>query len=133
MDVWEIKQTNLILLLPIIEPQITDKTIFVEHFCGTCVVSYSVFKKHENFEFHVNDIDEIRTQFYINMRGEEKRKELYKLEESIVKNGSEEYNKDIKKILLKQWWLSIYHILYRKELKQLEGVCIQQQKKNLEK
>ena len=91
------KTNELKLLLPIIEPQITDKTIFVEPFCGTCVISNSVYKKHENIEFHVNDIDEIRIQFYINMRDEEKRKELYKLEESIVKNGCEEYNKVIKK------------------------------------
>ena len=66
-------------------------------FCGSCVVSYAIYKNNKNIEYHVNDIDEIRTNFYKNMRDEEKRKELYKLEESILKNGSEEYNKIIKK------------------------------------
>ena len=91
------KTTELKLLLPIIEPQINNKTIFVEPFCGSCVVSYAIYKKYKNIEYHVNDIDEIRTNFYINMRDEEKRKELYKLEESILKNGMDEYNKIIKK------------------------------------
>ena len=75
------KTTELKLLLPIIEPQITNKTIFIEPFCGSCVVSYTVYKNHVNIDFHVNDIDEIRIQFYKNMMDEEKRKELYELEE----------------------------------------------------
>jgi len=92
------KKNELKLLLPIIKPQINDKTIFIEPFCGSSIVSFNVYKQiNKNIEFHVNDIDEIRIQFYINMRDEEKRKELYKLEESIVKIGSEEYNKVIKK------------------------------------
>ena len=36
------KTTELKLLLPIIEPQINNKTIFIEPFCGSCVVSYAV-------------------------------------------------------------------------------------------
>jgi hypothetical protein len=91
------KTTELKLLLPIIEPQITNKTTFVEPFCGSCVVSHAIYKNHENIDFHVNDIDEIRIQFYKNMMDEEERKKLYKLEESIVKLGIEEYNKIIKK------------------------------------
>jgi site-specific DNA-adenine methylase len=38
------KTTELKLLLPIIESQIDEKSIFVEPFCGSCVVSYAVFK-----------------------------------------------------------------------------------------
>ena len=91
------KTTELKLLLPIIEPQITDETIFIEPFCGSCVVSYAVYKKHDNIIFHVNDIDEFRIKFYINMKDEEERKKLYKLEESIINIGIEEYNKIIKK------------------------------------
>ena len=92
------KKNELKLLLPIIQPQINNKTIFIEPFCGSSIVSFNVYKKiNKNIEFHINDIDKIRTDFYINMRDEEKRKELYKLEESIVKIGSEEYNKVIKK------------------------------------
>ena len=73
------KTTELKLLLPIIEPQITNKTIFIEPFCGSCVVSYAVYTKYDNIKFHINDIDEIRTTFYINMRDEEERKKIYKL------------------------------------------------------
>jgi hypothetical protein len=91
------KTTELKLLLPIIEPHITNKSIFVEPFCGSCVVSHAIYKNHENINFHVNDIDENRIQFYINMKDEEERTKLYKLEESIVNLGSEEYNKIIKK------------------------------------
>ena len=91
------KTTELKLLLPIIEPQITNKTTFVEPFCGSCVVSHAIYKNHENINFHVDDIDENRIQFYINMKDEEERTKLYKLEESIVNLGSEEYNKIIKK------------------------------------
>ena len=91
------KTTELKLLLPIIEPQINNKIIFVEPFCGSCVVSYAIYKKYKNIEYHINDIDEIRIQFYINMREEEERQKLYKLQESIIKNGCEEYNKIIKK------------------------------------
>jgi hypothetical protein len=90
------KKTELKLLLPIIEPQITTATIFVEPFCGSSIVSFNVFKKiNKNIDFHINDIDEIRIQFYKNMMDEEERKKLYKLEESIVKLGIEEYNKII--------------------------------------
>jgi len=92
------KKTELKLLLPIIEPQITTSSIFVEPFCGSSIVSFNVFKKiNKDIDFHINDIDEIRIQFYINMRDEEERKKLYKLEESIVNLGIEEYNKIIKK------------------------------------
>jgi site-specific DNA-adenine methylase len=38
------KRNELKLLLPIIEPEITDKTIFIEPFCGSCIVSFNVFK-----------------------------------------------------------------------------------------
>ena len=97
------KKTELKLLLPIIEPQITTSSIFVEPFCGSSIVSFNVFKKiNKDIDFHINDIDEIRIQFYINMRDEEEREKQYKLEESIVNLGSEEYNKIIKKKLQKQ-------------------------------
>ena len=87
------KTTELKLLLPIIEPQITNKTIFVEPFCGSCVVSHAIYINQENIDLHFNDIDEISIQFYKNMMDEEKRKKLYKLEESILKYGMDEYNK----------------------------------------
>ena len=73
------KKTELKLLLPIIEPQITTSSIFVEPFCGSSIVSFNVFKKiNKDIDFHINDIDEIRIQFYINMRDEEERNKLYK-------------------------------------------------------
>ena len=39
------KKNELKLLLPIIEPQITTSSIFVEPFCGSSIVSFNVFKK----------------------------------------------------------------------------------------
>ena len=39
------KKNELKLLLPIIEPQITTSTIFVEPFFGSSTVSFNVFKK----------------------------------------------------------------------------------------
>ena len=39
------KQNELKLLLPIIDPQITDKTIFIEPFVGSCIVSFNVYKQ----------------------------------------------------------------------------------------
>jgi site-specific DNA-adenine methylase len=82
--------------LPIIQPQIPDKTIFIEPFCGSSIVSFNVYKQiNKNIEFHINDIDSLRIQFHINMNDEEQRKEIYELEESFLKIGSEEKNKVI--------------------------------------
>jgi site-specific DNA-adenine methylase len=90
------KTTELKLLLPIIEPQINEKSIFVEPFCGSCVVSYAIFKKNK-IKFHINDLDKNRIDFYLNMRDEEKRNELYNIEKEIVEQGSEKYYEVIKK------------------------------------
>ena len=38
------KRNELKLLLPIIDPVITDETIFIEPFCGSCIVSFNVLK-----------------------------------------------------------------------------------------
>ena len=39
------KKNELKLLLPVIEPQITTSTIFVEPFCGSSIVSFNVLNK----------------------------------------------------------------------------------------
>ena len=62
------KRNELKLLLPIIEPEITDKTIFIEPFCGSCVVSFNVYKNYSDIDFHINDTDPFRIQFYNNMK-----------------------------------------------------------------
>jgi site-specific DNA-adenine methylase len=86
------KRNELKLLLPIIEPQITTKTIFVEPFCGSSIISFNVFKKiNKNIEFHINDIDHLRIKFYKNMTIEEERNKLYKLEKEILEKGSDFY------------------------------------------
>ena len=86
------KRNELKLLIPIIEKQITTDTIFVEPFCGSSIVSFNVFKKlNKNIEFHINDIDDIRIQFYKNMNLETERNKLYKLEKEIVEKGSDFY------------------------------------------
>ncbi len=41
-------------------------------------------KINKEIDFHFNDIDEIRILFYMNMKDEDERNKLYKLEESIV-------------------------------------------------
>ena len=84
------KKNELKLLIPIIEPQITTSTIFVEPFCGSSTVSFNVFKKiNKNIEFHINDIDHLRIKFYKNMTIEEERNKLYKLEKEVLKKGSD--------------------------------------------
>jgi site-specific DNA-adenine methylase len=78
-------------LLPIIEPHITKDTIFVELFCGSCVVSFNVYKKY-GATIHINDIDKIRIKFYNNMKDEKGREEFYKLQDECLKpDGGEDY------------------------------------------
>ena len=86
------KRNELKLLIPIIEPQITDDSIFVEPFCGSSIVSFNVFKKiNKNIEFHINDLDQLRIKFYKNMTIEKEREALYKLEKEIIEKGAEFY------------------------------------------
>ena len=86
------KKNELKLLLPIIQPQINNKTIFIEPFCGSSIVSFNVFKKiNKNIDFHINDLDPLRIKFYKNMTKEEERQKLYKLEKEIVEKGAEFY------------------------------------------
>ena len=86
------KRTELKLLLPIIEPQITTATIFVEPFCGSSIVSFNVFKQiNKNIDFHINDLDPLRIKFHKNMTKEKERQKLYKLEKEIVEKGEEFY------------------------------------------
>jgi len=85
------KKNELKLLLPIIEPHLTTSTIFVEPFCGSSIVSFNVFKKNKNIEFHINDLDPLRIKFYKNMTQEKERKKLYELEKEILEKGEELY------------------------------------------
>ena len=86
------KKNELKLLLPIIEPQITTSTIFIEPFCGSSIVSFNVFKKiNKNIDFHINDLDELRIKFLKNMTIEEERQKLYKLEKEILEKGQDFY------------------------------------------
>ena len=78
------KTRELKLLLPIIEQHITKDTIFIEPFCGSCVVSFNVYKKHNNIKFHINDIDTLRIKFYKNMKTEEGRHEFYELQDKVL-------------------------------------------------
>lgn len=99
------KKYELKYLLPIIKENINEDTIFIEPFCGSCIVSYNVFKLNVVKEFHINDSDEIRMKFYNNMTDENKREELYKIEEDILEKGEEEYYKHVDKLKLKtDYW-----------------------------
>jgi hypothetical protein len=93
---------ELKLLLPIIEPQLTTSSIFVEPFKLSLLWVFNsffnetnvlkkicIFKK--NIDFHINDLDPLRINFYKNMTKEEERQKLYKLEKEIVEKGSEYY------------------------------------------
>ena len=85
------KSRELKLLLPIIEEHITKDTIFIEPFCGSCIVSFNVYKKH-GIKIHINDIDKLRIQFYNNMKDEKGREEFYKLQDECLKpDGGEIY------------------------------------------
>jgi hypothetical protein len=90
------KKNELKLLIPIIESQITTSTIFVEPFCGSAIVSFNVFKKNKNIEFHINDLDPLRIKFYKNMTIEKERQKLYKLEKEILEKGEEFYYSIVK-------------------------------------
>ena len=45
--------------------------------------------------FHINDIDKIRIEFYNDMKNEDKRIKLYKIENNIFRKGLDEYYKYI--------------------------------------
>ena len=56
-------------------------------------------------KFHINDLDKIRIDFYNNIKNEDKRKELYKIENDILEKGSEEYYKYVDKNKIKtDYW-----------------------------
>lgn len=99
------KKYELKYLLPMIKENINEDTIFIEPFCGSCIVSYNVFKLNVVKELHINDRDEIRMKFFNDMIYENKREELYKIEEDILEKGEEEYYKHVDKLKLKtDYW-----------------------------
>jgi site-specific DNA-adenine methylase len=85
------KDNELKYLLPIIKENINEDTIFIEPFCGSCIVSYNVFKLNTVKEFHINDIDEMRMKFYNDITDISKREEFYKIQDDIIENGPDEY------------------------------------------
>ena len=85
------KRNELKYLLPIIKENINEDTIFIEPFCGSCIVSYNVFKLNTVKEFHINDIDEMRMKFYNDITDISKREEFYKIQNDIIENGEEDY------------------------------------------
>ena len=62
---------------------IDEDYIFVEPFCGSASVSYLVFNNTNIKKIHINDLDKIRIDFFNNMKNEDKRNELYKIENDI--------------------------------------------------
>ena len=100
------KKNELKYLLPIIKENINEDTIFIEPFCGSCIVSYNVFKLNVVKGFHINDRDEIRMKFYNNMTDETEREKLYKIEDDIIEKGEEEYFKYVDKNKLKTDYIS---------------------------
>ena len=85
------KKNELKYLLPIIKENINEDTIFIEPFCGSCIVSYNVFQLNTVKEFHINDIDEMRMKFYNDITDISKREEFYKIQNDIIENGADDY------------------------------------------
>ena len=56
--------------MPIKEAEISDKTIFVEPFCGSASVSYLVYTNTNIKKIHINDLDKLRIDFYSNMKND---------------------------------------------------------------
>ena len=91
--------------MDIIKNNIDEDYIFVEPFCGSASVSYLVFNNTKVKKFHINDLDKIRIDFYNNMKNEDKRNELYKIENDILEKGCDEYNKYVDRTKIKtDYW-----------------------------
>ena len=67
-------------LKDIIMKNTDDETIFVEPFCGYAIISKTLHDEGNIKQFHINDIDNIRVEFYNNMKVEKKREELFNIE-----------------------------------------------------
>ena len=65
-------------LRDIIIKNTNDDTIFVEPFCGSAIISKKLHDEGHIKQFHINDIDTYRIDFYNNMKNKKKREELYK-------------------------------------------------------
>ena len=103
---WKQKNENVKnIFLDIIKNNIDEDYIFVEPFCGSASVSYLVFNNTKVKKFHINDLDKIRIDFYNNMKNEDKRNELYKIENDRLEKGQVEYYKYVDKTKLKtDYW-----------------------------
>ena len=84
-------------LRDIIIKNTNDDTIFVEPFCGSAIISKQLHDEGHIRQFHINDIDTYRIEFYNNMKDEKKRKELFKIESTIKEKGKDEYFKYVNK------------------------------------
>jgi site-specific DNA-adenine methylase len=84
-------------IIKFIEPHINNKSIIIEPFCGSCCVSFNVFLKYPNLKYYINDLDNYRIEFYNNMKSEDGRNELYKIENDIKILGRDYYNSIVQK------------------------------------
>jgi site-specific DNA-adenine methylase len=84
-------------ILKVIEPFINDKSTIIEPFCGSCCVSFNLFLKYPELNYYINDLDNYRIDFFNNMKTEEGRNELYKIENDIKNLGRDYYNSIVEK------------------------------------
>ncbi len=84
-------------ILKYIETLVTDDTVFIEPFCGSCCTSFNLYIKYPNINYIINDLDEHRINFYKNMKDEDERNKLYELEKEIQAKGKEFYNSIVEK------------------------------------
>jgi site-specific DNA-adenine methylase len=73
--------------------EINDDTIFIEPFCGSCYISFNLWKEGKIKRFHINDLDNFRIEFYNNINDDKKLKELYDIENEIREGGEKVYYK----------------------------------------
>jgi hypothetical protein len=94
---WKQRKKYKQYLRDIIKINTNDDTIFIELFCGSALISKTLHDERNKKQFHINDIDTYRIDFYNNMKNEKKRDELFELESIIKEKGKEEYIKYVDK------------------------------------
>lgn len=80
-----------------IKDYITDETIFIEPFCGSCALSYYIWTKYPNLEFILNDESDFLFEMYNLLKNEEEIDKLEKyINEAIENMDKEKYTNILK-------------------------------------
>lgn len=83
-------------LREIIIKELNNDSIFIEPFCGSAVVSFNIYKESLCKNFHINDIEDHRINFYNCIKKDDSSIPLlYDFMRDVYKKGQEEYKKYI--------------------------------------